>query len=199
MSADPKTRILEFGQTQAIIFQTMQTTLTNLLASVQNLSLSPSDIGSLDMAITSLQKNTAHASGELDGINAFANQLPSNSSSSTTGGTTTGGTGANSNNNTNNNNNGLNSEELVLAQSALAEQQVVAQAINTCLSYLGHLANQLNGPGAASIPADTKTAMQGNLTSAQDAAGAAIQSGVAVQGNLTQLVQALGGTVTNGS
>ncbi|KAI9666626.1 MAG: hypothetical protein M1821_004562 [Bathelium mastoideum] len=195
MSVDPKTRILEFGQTQAIIFQTMQTTLTNLLASVQNLSLSPSDIGSLDMAITSLQKNTAHASGELDGINAFANQLPSNSSSSTT----TGGTGANSNNNNNNNNNGLNSEELVLAQSALAEQQVVAQAINTCLSYLGHLANQLNGPGAASIPADTKTAMQGNLTSAQDAAGAAIQSGVAVQGNLTQLVQALGGTVTNGS
>lgn len=169
---DPKTRILQLGQTQTQIFLTMQQELSALLTSIStNPALDETAKGLLTQQVTSVQKATAQAGVELDGITSFANAIPDP---------------------------GLQTQETTLAQSALAEQGVETSAITNSLSLLGYLANKLDA-AQASIPPDRLLEMTGQLTDAQDAAGAALAAGSQVKGNLEQLVQAFGGTVTNGS
>ena len=170
-ASDPKTRILQFGQVQSQIFQTLSQELTALITSINNTSLDDTTKGLLGQQITAVQKTTAQAGVELDGITYFANVIPDN---------------------------GLAAQEMVLARSALAEQGVETSAVTNSLSLMGYLANKLDA-AQASIPQDRFQEMMGQLTDAQNSAGASLAAGNQVKGNLEQLVQVLGGTVTNGS
>ncbi|KAF2237330.1 hypothetical protein EV356DRAFT_530058 [Viridothelium virens] len=168
---DLKARIIQFGQFQATIFQHIQDTLTTLLTAVaSNPSLSTTDQGTLTSVITNLQKSAAQASTELDAILSFANEITSSSNSNSI--------------------NGITAEESILAEGALAEQEVESQALETCASYLGHLVNQIEA--ATMIPQDLKQMMMSNASGAQSNTASALTAGNAAQGNLQQLVQVLG-------